>query len=266
MGLIHCTLKVIDTIAQEYKKSSAILQGMPTRKKIFDTFYNPKAAYFVITNDILAIVTVVSIAGLVLETVVALSPYQPVFTTIEYVTVAFFTLEYITRIIAHGKNWKRYVFSFFGIIDLVAIVPSYLGFANLTFLKAARVFRILQLLRMLRLLKLSRRVTGTDETIHNKAVNRLTLQIYFAALFSATLLFASLMYIFESDNPEFTNIPLAMLWTIKPLLGGVAQTMPTTIAGDIIVAIVRFTGLILFGLLISIVGNTTRALLIGKDD
>lgn len=234
------------------------------KKALFDAFYTPKSKYFLFTNDLLAIVTIISIGGIVLETVANLAAYQTIFTTLEIATVGIFTLEYLARVYAHGKDWRRYVFSFFGLIDLIAIIPSYFSFANLTFLKAARVFRILQLLRMLRLAKLSRRLGGSDETMTTGKANLLTIQIYFAALITALLVFGTLLYIFESSNPEFSNIPEAMLWSTKPLLGGIAQTMPTTIAGDIIVALIRFVGLVLFGLLISIVGTSLQKILLGK--
>lgn len=236
------------------------------RKNLYRILYNPEQRYFLLTNDVLAITTLISIVGLVLESVAALAPYQPVFTTIEYTTVGIFTLEYLARIYAHGKDWRRYVFSFYGCIDLVAILPTYLHLANFTFLKAARVLRIMQLLRIVRITKLAHyqpnRHSGEPEDVYTY---RLTLQIYFFALFAAIVFFGALMYTFEGHNPTFANIPLSMLWAVKPLLGGIAQTQPETIAGNIIVAIIRFVGLILFGLLISIVGQSARKFLFGKN-
>lgn len=228
---------------------------------MYQAFYTPSSPYFLLLNDVLAITTIVSITALVLESVAALQPYALLFTTVEYVAVGIFTTEYAARWYAHGSAWRKYSFSFFGIVDLLAILPSYLGFANLTFLKSARVFRILQLLRMVRLVKLTRRTAAA--THDRRSADRLTLQIYFFALTAALLCFGTLLYVIEPHNPEFANIPLAMLWVAKPLLGGIAQTFPTTIWGDILVSLVRFSGLVLFGLLVSIIGTNVRTLLLG---
>lgn len=237
---------------------------MPSR--LHRLFYNPRSRYFLVVNDILAITTLVSIAALVLETVDALAAYQTVFLWIEYCAVTIFTIEYLARLYAHGAKWRTYVFSFYGIIDLVAIVPTYFGLTNLTFLKSARVLRILQLLRIVRMAKLGHRRTrkhaGEPEDMY---VYRLTIQIYFFALLAAVVFFGALMYTFEGHNPNFENIPLAMLWAIKPLLGGVAQAQPETITGNIIVALIRFFGLVLFGLLISLVGQSARRFLFGES-
>jgi hypothetical protein len=74
------------------------------------------------------------------------------------------------------------------------------------------------------------------------------------------------MYTFEGDTPAFESIPLAMIHTAKVIMGGIAQHMPTTVAGDLITILTRFTGLLLFGLLISIVGDTLRRALFGSQD
>ncbi len=238
---------------------------MMKRKTLYTLFYEPHSRYFLPFNDVLALITLISIAGVVLSTVDSLAEYQPYFTTIEFTTVSIFTLEYFARIYAHGKNWRQYVTSFYGVIDLLAIAPTYLGLTSLTFLKAARIFRVLQLLRAFRILKVTHLADlGLDEEPQDARLYRLTIQIYFFSLFSAMLVFGTLIHFFEPNIPAFSNIPLSMLWATKPLMGGVAQTEPATIAGNIVVALTRFTGLMLFGLLINLVGTSLNRLLLGK--
>ncbi len=237
-----------------------------SRKALYSALYNPQSKYFLAVNDVLAGLTLISIAGVALSTVDALSEYQPYFTFIEFSTVTIFTFEYFARIYAHGPKWRQYMTSFYGFIDLLAIAPTYLGLTNLTVLKSARIFRVLQLLRALRILKVTHlKDLGIDEEPADARLYRLTVQIYFFSLFCATLIFGTLIHIFEPEVPEFSNIPLSMLWATKPLMGGVAQTEPTTVAGNIVVALTRFTGLMLFGLLINLVGSSLHRLLLGKS-
>lgn len=233
------------------------------KKLCEEVFHDPNSRLFRVVNDFFALLTLISIFAIVLETVYAFSGYQ-IFYIIEYATVFFFTLEYLGRIIA-SKKPLSYVFSFFGIVDLIAIVPTYLGLANLSFLKSVRILRILRLLRMLRLVKLMRAHTSagiTDEEEHT-ALLRLNVQIYFVTLFAAILLCGAAVWAVESPRPLFENIPQTMLWSTKVLLGGVSPAPVTTLTGELILVITRFVGLVLFGLLVNVVGGGVKKLLLG---
>ena len=161
---------------------------------------------------------------------------------------------------------KSYVFSFFGVVDLLSIFPSYIGLANLTYLKTARVLRILRLLKMVRIAKLVR----FEEELHTKDpddfahIHRLNVMIYFFALLSAMIIFGSIIYVVEEGNPDFGSIPLGILWASKVILGGVAYNATETVWGDIVSVGARFAGLALFGLLISVIGSWMRKMLFGE--
>lgn len=228
-------------------------------------FYDPGTRSFAIVNNVLAALTLISVLALILETVPELAAYDRIFRTVEYVAVAFFTIEYLLRILAERKDVGAYALSFFGIIDLLAIVPTYLGLTNLTFLKTARVLRILRLLRMIRLAKLARFEHRRRRDLEDyRHLYRLNVGIYFFALLAAMILFGTLIYIGEGGIATFGSIPLGMLWAAKLLLGGVAQEQPVTVYGEMIAIAARFTGLVLFGLLIAIIGNTAKRLLFGS--
>ncbi len=229
-------------------------------------FTDIRSPLYMRVNHFFALLTLVSVLFIALETVTALEPYLLLFLVVEWVTVAFFTLEYIGRLIAEKKKLS-YVFSFYGLVDLVAILPTYFGLTNLTFLKAARVTRILRFLRMLRLAKVLRVQTESAATRKKdeRAVHRLTVQIYFLTLTMAVLTFGTLIYLVEGDNPAFANIPLGMLWAIDLILGGGSQALPDTYWGEVISVAIRFVGLLLFGLLIHIVGKSVQRVLFGTD-
>jgi len=120
---------------------------------------------------------------------------------------------------------------------------------------------------MVRLAKVARFGTEKRRDLEEYSdIYRLNIGIYFFALFSTVILFGTLMYIVEGSNPTFSSIPSAMLWALKPLLGGVAQEMPATVFGEIVAILARFTGLILFGLLIAIIGSSVKKLMFGTKN
>lgn len=236
-------------------------------KRSLDRLFNdPAIKGFHVINDVLAVLTLLSIASLVLETVPELAGYIPVFKAIEYSATAVFVVEYILRLYS-AKSARRYAFSFYGIIDLLSIIPTLLLMSNFLFLKSVRVLRILRLLRMLRLAKLMRINHRHGKDLEdNRAVFRLNIQIYFATLFSAVLLFGSLIYVFEAPRQGFESIPHSMLWSAETILGGgITGQFSGTIGGHIVSLFARFVGLILLGALISIVGNGIKVILLGQD-
>lgn len=240
---------------------------MSLQKFTHDVFYNVESKRFLIVNDVLAAVTVISVLAIILETVPSFSKYREIFVAIEWIAVSLFTLEYLGRVLANKKQVSSYVFSFFGIVDLLAILPSFVGVTNLTYLKTARVLRLLQLLRMVRLAKLAHLTRPHKKDVEEYArLYRFAVRIYFVALLSAITIFGTLIYIVENEQAHFSTIPLGMIWAAKVTMGGVAQYMPQTPVGDMVTIAARFTGLALFGLLISLVGNTVRQLLFGSSD
>jgi voltage-gated potassium channel len=231
------------------------------RSQLHKLFHATDTKRYQVLNIFLMLVTIVSIVAITLETVHALQPYQSVFNLIEYVTVAIFSLEYIARFFANKKP-LHYVVSFWGAIDLLAILPSFLGLGNLTFLKSARLLRALRFLRMLRVIKVTR--SELDQKHHDEhAVHRLNMEIYFLTLISAVVIFGTLIYVFEGPAVPFENIPVSMIWSAKLLLGGTPQDMVATVAGEIIVILSRFTGLMLFGILITVVGGVLKKIMFG---
>ena len=228
---------------------------------LYNALENPRSRWFAISNDVLAALTIISILGIALETVDAFTAYGAVFRSIEYTVVAVFTIEYLIRFSGRGL---KYTFSFFGIIDLLAVLPSYLAFANLTFLKSARILRILRFLRILRLAKLGRRLRHPTTAAEDMARLRwINAQIYAFALLSAIVIFGAFVHAAEGGRPEFSNMFLGMLWSAKIILGGVPQTEVATLWGEVTVVLARFTGLALFGLLITVIGGFVQRLLFG---
>lgn len=226
-----------------------------TKRLLHKMFHQPESRLFVVTNDLLAVVTMMSIIVLVLETVTSLEPYHQIFLTLEYIAVSFFILEYIARVVV-AESKRKYVFSFFGIIDALAILPSILLLTNLTFLKSARVLHVVRFLRTLRLLKVMHVREKHHGTFRRFAhLEWLETEAYFFALAFSVLFFGTLLFIFEGHHTGAENIPLAMLWVGQVILGGITHLTPDTAWGEVVIIATRFTGLLLFGFLIHIVGE-----------
>lgn len=224
-------------------------------------FTDPKSAHYFLVSDILAFFTVLSILAIVLETVPGLEKYKGIFLIIEWVSVAVFTFEYVIRVMA-SRPWHAYSFSFFGVIDLVAILPTFLGVGNLTFLKSARVLRILRFLRMVRLAKLSR--VSPKEIEESYGVFVLNIGIYFSLLLTALLLFGTALFVVEETAESFISIPASMWWSFKVFIGSIPVDAPLSALGGVLYVLARFCGLILLGILIGVVGNIFRATLLGE--
>jgi len=243
-------------------KHSSKQRRKTLREKMHDVFYRVGAPGLFLVNDTLAIVTLISVLALALETVPELAPYEGVFFVLEWVAVIVFSLEYGARIFVHKKQPWRYVTSFYGIVDLLSILPSLFLFGNFTFLKTVRALRILRLFRMIRLAKianlsLSRRKKEGD-------MFGLSVQIYLLALVCGVTFFGATMYVAEGYREEFSSIPLSALWAMKVTMGGVSQHSPDTAWGEVILVATRFFGLLLFGLMISIMGSGMKRLLLGS--
>ena len=231
-------------------------------KLLQKAFLKPDNKIYFAVNDVLAVVTIISIMAVVLETMSSLSAYETWFLVIEWVAVIIFSLEYIGRLVV-TKPRRKYTFSFYGIIDLVAILPTLLGLGNLTFLKSARALRIIRLLRILRLAKITR---GTREkNIEDSfGVYGFNVLIYGATLLFSLIITGTLIYLVEPTTKAFADIPSGMWWSFKVFMGGMPVVTPETTWGDGVYVFTRFVGLLLLGLLVGVVGNIFRLLLLKK--
>lgn len=220
--------------------------------------HNP---YFQITNRLFGLVTLIAVLAVVLETVAAFQPYHHWIMGVEYFTALIFTVEYVVRLI-ETKPRRKYLFSFFGLVDLIAIAPTFLGLGNFTFLKSARSVRTIRLLRMARLAKLSR---FKDQSKGKWSVLGINFEIYLLALFMLVTLLGGFFYLFESHLPAAHNIPLGMLWVVKIIVGGVPTPQPETFGGITTLIITRFSAVMIFGFMIGLFGTVLRQKLIGSN-
>jgi voltage-gated potassium channel len=237
------------------KRKKRSLQGL-----MYEAFYNTESRLFYITNDIVAILAVISVVVLMIESLDIGKTYEAELHIIEYVLVCIFTAEYVCRIIGSPKK-LHYLLSFYGIIDLLTILPSWSALGNLTALKSARSLHVLRFLRILRLAKAVRGARSQEDAV---AIYRLNLGIYAIALAATVIVLGNALYSFEGGQNGFTNIPISILWVLEAILGGKTLGLTPTTAGGIAVALTtRLVALILLGLVIKVVSDIVTRLLLG---
>jgi voltage-gated potassium channel len=228
-------------------------------KNIYSALEKPRNKYFLPVNYGLGLITIISVMAVILETVPNLKHWNPIFLIIEYIGVALFTIEYILRVY-YTKNRLAYIFSFYGAIDILAIVPTYLGLTNLTFLKVARAVRVARMLRTLRLIKLTR---FSDKKAGSQQVLGLNFEIYTVVLTIVIVLIGTLFYLAE-EHRNAPTILHGMYWVFQVIIGDRTYPTPDTTLGTIVMIFARFTALIFFGLTIGIIGAIIRKKLTGS--
>jgi voltage-gated potassium channel len=191
---------------------------------------------------ILLVLILLSVFAVVLESVRPIrEEFSGIFTTSEWIFTIAFTMEYLLRIYSHPKP-LRYIFSFLGIIDLLAILPTYLGlfFDQATFLLTVRAFR---LLRVFRILKLTRYITEANLLLKAMRESVYKITIFFGVVLSLVLLLGTVMYMVEGERSGFTSIPQSIYWAIVTITTvGYGDVAPVTVLGKLIASIAMLTG------------------------
>ncbi len=183
-----------------------------------------------------------SVLLVMLESVKSLdAKYHTFLYVSEWIITVFFTLEYILRIISTKKP-SKYIFSFYGIIDLIAVLPMYLSF----FIPGSQVLAVVRALRLLRLFRVLNLASFTGQESHLKLAikasrKKITVFIYFILIVSSLL--GSLMYVIERGENGFQSIPDSIYWVIVTLTTvGYGDITPMTALGKMIASIIMVMG------------------------
>ncbi len=129
------------------------------QNSIRDALDNPKSKHFFAVNSTIAFLIGFSLPLTVTQVIPPLHVYEPIFHWIHWPTNILFTIEYLVRLFA-AQNRTRYVLSPLGFIDLVSVVPPYLGLGSFAFLKATRFIRFVRLSRFADFMNLSKLAPG----------------------------------------------------------------------------------------------------------
>lgn len=190
----------------------------------------------------LLVLIVASVAVVMLDSVEAISARRrPVFDAIELGFTLVFSLEYVLRLCAVRRP-LRYATSFFGIVDLLAIMPTYMA---LFFPEAAALIniRVLRLLRIFRILKLAAYIEEYRFLGEALVASRRKIAVFLATVLMIVLVSGTLVYLVERPENGFTSIPASVYWAITTVTTvGFGDIAPVTNVGRFIASLMMLLG------------------------
>ncbi|MEM7182373.1 MAG: ion transporter [Spirochaetota bacterium] len=212
------------------------------REKLYTIIFEADTPAGKTFDVILLWLILISILVVSLESVATLrTQFGTKFRFIEWLLTAIFSLEYILRIYSSPNRWK-YIFSFYGAIDLLSITPTYLSlfFAETHYLLTLRSIR---LLRTFRVLKLSRFVKESHLLLQALQASIHKITVFFGFMLSLVVVLGSVMYLLEGEKNGFTNIPMSIYWAIVTVTTvGYGDISPKTVAGQMVASITMLLG------------------------
>jgi len=193
-------------------------------------------------NETLLCIIVLSVILVMLESVNSIyADHQALLKTAEWIITAIFTIEYIVRILVVKKPF-RYIFSFYGIIDFLAVIPSFIG---LFFVGSHSlvVIRLLRLLRIFRILKLTRYSQAGRLIGQAMLASRQKISVFILFIIIISVIMGTVLYLVEGAASGFTSIPISMYWAIVTLTTvGYGDISPITPLGRFIASCIMIMG------------------------
>jgi len=183
-----------------------------------------------------------SVATVVLESVREIrEQYGRLLYALEWMFTVLFTVEYFLRLLSVRRP-LRYATSFFGVVDLLAVIPTYLSIL-VPGSQYLLVIRILRLLRVFRLLKLSEYVMEADTLRRALRASRRKISVFISAVVLLVVIIGALMYVVEGEANGFTSIPVSIYWAIVTLTTvGYGDLSPKTALGQMVASVVMVIG------------------------
>lgn len=215
---------------------------MNLRTKIYAIIFGSNTRAGKTFDVILLWMIILSVTVVVLESVSTFrDTYHDAFVSAEWFFTILFSMEYLFRIYSSPRPWK-YMTSFYGIVDLLAILPTYLGliFDQTTFLLTIRALR---LLRMFRVFKLGRYIKEAAVLVRALQLSIHKIIVFFGAVLALVLILGSILYLVEGEENGFTSIPQSIYWAIVTITTvGYGDIAPATVPGKILASVAMLTG------------------------
>lgn len=240
----------------------SVRQQSPLQEKLYTIIFGtdtPSGKWF----DLLLILAIlVSVTVIVLDSIESVhATWGSAFQKVEWCFTVVFTLEYALRIWI-AKNRKAYVRSVYGVIDLLAIMPSYLALllpqtAPLLIVRLLRVLRVFRVLRLVNFLEEANSVAG--------ALRRSARQIFvfFSMVITIIIVFGCVMYVIEGPDNGFSNIPVSVYWAIVTVTTvGYGDIVPVTTAGRTISSMAMLVG---YAIIAVPTGIFTTNMMLGRN-
>lgn len=212
------------------------------RDKLHEIIYEADTPSGKLFDVVLLIAIIASIVFVMLESVSSIDQkYHDILDAAEWIITILFSLEYVARISCVRKPFK-YIFSFYGVIDLLSTIPKYLSLF-LAGTHALVALRALRLLRVFRILKLARYLGASNHLANAIRASKAKIGVFLFAVLIACIIFGTIMYLVEGEEHGFTNIPKSVYWCIVTLTTvGFGDITPETPLGQLIAAFIMVLG------------------------
>ena len=217
-------------------------QQTALQKKFYEVIFGtetPAGKWF---DIILILIILTSVAVVMLDSIPRLHvPYGDLFLRIEWVFTLMFTVEYLVRIWC-TPNRRGYMLSIYGVVDLLALLPSYLMLIlpQTAPLLVIRLLRILRIFRVLRLLSLLREANELAAALRRSARK---IFVFFSLMMILATIFGCLIYVVEGAENGFETIPSSIYWAIVTITTvGYGDVIPLTPAGRAIASVGMLIG------------------------
>jgi len=217
----------------------------PWRNELHEIIFEADTKLGKLFDVSLLVLIIISILLVMLESIEDINIlYGEWFAIAEWVITIYFTIEYILRLICVYKP-SKYVFSFFGSIDLLSILPSYIelifGLAGSQYFAAVRAMR---LVRVFRIFKLAKFLNESKVLVTALKASQAKITVFLTFILMVSVVIGSLMYFIEGGQGSgFTSIPRSIYWAIVTLTTvGYGDIAPTTAIGQFFAAVVMIMG------------------------
>lgn len=190
----------------------------------------------------LLVLIMVSITVIALDSVPSLRRvWGDQFSVCEGIFTVLFTVEYLLRLYSASRR-LRYAFSFFGVVDLASVLPSYAGLV-FSGVESLLVIRVLRLLRVFRVLKVVRMLKEATQLLTALRASIPKISVFLGAVMTIVVIIGAAMHLIEGAENGFTSIPRAMYWAIVTLTTvGYGDIAPATVPGQALAAVVMVLG------------------------
>ncbi|HEY9421531.1 MAG TPA: ion transporter [Thermoanaerobaculia bacterium] len=219
------------------------MNGTPSiRQRLYSVIFEHDTKAGRIFDVALIVAILLSVTVVMIDSVAGISArYGRVLKAIEWMFTILFTVEYVLRLYS-SRHPARYARSFFGIVDFLAILPTYLSllFPPGRFLLTIRILRVLRVFRVLKLVHFLGEASVLGRAMR---ASRHKIGVFLLTVLSVVVIVGSLMYVIEGPPAGFKNIPVSIYWAIVTLTTvGYGDIAPRTPLGQALAALLMITG------------------------
>ncbi len=214
----------------------------PLRARLHEVIFEADTAAGRVFDAVLLVLILASVAVVMLESVASVrDEHGWLLIRLEWLFTGLFTIEYLLRLYSVRAPW-RYATSFFGVVDLLAVLPTYVSLI-IPGAQALLVIRIFRLLRIFRIFKLAEYLNESRALwVAIKASSRKIL-IFLFAILTIVVVTGALIYVIEGPAHGFTSIPTSMYWAVVTVTTvGYGDLAPATAVGKFLAVILMLMG------------------------